>query len=70
MLRMPKALCWTGIGISILVAVLFLADLILGMAGQVWMAPFKYTSMTMDLLYLTCACGLAVLSWMTLREQD
>ena len=67
---MPKALCWAGIGISILVAVLFLADLVFGLVGPVWMAPFKYTSMTLDILYLLCALGLAFLSWMTLREQD
>ena len=67
---MPKALCWTGIGISILVAVLFLADLIFGMVGPVWMAPFKNASTTLDVLYLICAGGLAFLSWMTLREQD
>ncbi len=67
---MPKALCWTGIGLSILVAVLFLADLIFGLAGMVWMAPFKNTSTMMDVLYLVCALGLAFLSWTTLKEQD
>lgn len=67
---MPKALCWAGIGISVLVAILFLADLIFGLVGPVWMAPFKNTSTVLDVLYLLCSGGLAFLSWMTLREQD
>ncbi|MCA9164444.1 MAG: hypothetical protein R3C99_10335 [Pirellulaceae bacterium] len=67
---MPKALCMTGMVIAILVLVLFLADLLLGLFGMTWLAPFKYASMMMDILFIVCALILGWLSWATLREQD
>lgn len=67
---MPKALCLTGMVIAILVFVLFLADLLLGMFGMNWLAPFKYASLMMDVLFVLCAAILGWLSWATLREQD
>ena len=67
---MPKALCMTGIVISILVFLLFLFDLIFGLVGQKWLAPFKYASMWMDIMFVVCAGGLGYLSWITWREQD
>lgn len=67
---MPKVLCWTGIVISGLVALLFLADLVLGMIGQIWLAPFRYTSLIMDILFLVSAAVLGTLSFLTLQEQD
>ena len=63
---MPKALCMTGIVISILVFVLFLFDLV----GPESLAPLKRASPTMDIVFIISALALGVLSWLTLREQD
>ena len=52
-----------------IVLALFLADLILGMAGMVEIAPFKYASMVMDIVFVVCALVLGTLSFFTLREQ-
>jgi hypothetical protein len=60
----------TGIVISLLVAILFALDLILGFTGPVWAAPFRSASVLMDVLFLLCAGGLGYLSWSTLKEQD
>ncbi len=62
-LRMPKVLCMTGMVIAILILVLFLLDLAVKF-------PFQRTDMWMDIVFVTCAAGLAYLSWSTLREQD
>ena len=63
---MPKALCWTGMVIAILVLALFLFDLVV----PATMAPFKKSSILLDVLFVLCAAGLGYLSWSTLREQD
>ena len=63
---MPKALCWAGMVISILVMALFLFDLVV----PATVAPFKKSSVTLDLLFVLCAATLAYLSWATLKEQD
>lgn len=63
---MPKALCWTGMVIAILVLALFLFDLVVP-AG---LAPFKKSSILLDVLFVLCAGALAYLSWSTLKEQD
>jgi threonine/homoserine/homoserine lactone efflux protein len=63
---MPKALCWTGMVIAILVLALFLFDLVVPST----MAPFKKSSIVLDVLFVLCAGALAYLSWATLREQD
>ena len=67
---MPKALCMAGMVIAILVFILFLLDLIFGLVGPVWLAPFRYASWPMDVAFVICAAGLGVLSWLTFREQD
>ena len=66
---MQKVLCYFSLTISVIVLALFLADLILGMAGMVEIAPFKYASMVMDIVFVICALILGVLSFFTLREQ-
>ena len=68
--RMPKALCMAGMVISILVLVLFLLDLIFGMVGIGWLAPFRMASPIMDIAFVICAAALGYLSWATFREQD
>ncbi len=66
---MQKVLCYFSLTISVIVLALFLADLILGMAGMVEIAPFKYASMVMDIVFVVCALVLGTLSFFTLREQ-
>jgi hypothetical protein len=69
-LFMPKALCITGMAISVLLAILFLADLVGGKFFPA-IAPFggaSYKSL-MGVWFLLCAAALAYLSWATLREQ-
>ena len=63
---MPKALCMTGIVISVLVFFLFLFDLV----APVWLAPFKHANRLLDVLFVLSAAGLAYMSWATLKEQD
>jgi len=63
---MPKALCLTGMVISILVFLIFLLDLVLPLS---W-AFFKKASIMLDVIFVVCAALLAYLSWSTFREQD
>lgn len=66
---MPKALCLLSLVASILLLVLFGADLLMGFAGMQNAAPMQATSMLMDLAFLIFAGGLAYLSYTTYREQ-
>ena len=67
---MPKALCLIGMVLSILVFLLFLGDLILGLSSQELNAPFKMASMPMDILFILASGALAVMSFLTFREQQ
>jgi hypothetical protein len=62
---MPKALCLAGMVVAILLAILFLFDL----AAPASLAPFRKTSLMMDVVFLVCAVALGVMSWLTFREQ-
>jgi hypothetical protein len=62
---MPKALCLAGMVVAILMAVLFLFDLV----APASIAPFRKTSYLMDISFLLCAILLGVMSWLTFREQ-
>ena len=66
---MQKALCIIALIISVIVFALFLADLILGLAGMYQIAPFKYASMMMDIVFVISALVLGVLSFFTFKEQ-
>ena len=66
---MPKGLCITALTISVIVLVLFSSDLILGLAGMENLAPFKYSNMVMDIIFVVCSGALAIMSWFTFREQ-
>ena len=66
---MQKGLCIAALTISVIVFVLFLADLILGLAGMNEIAPFKYADMTIDIVFSVCSLALALMSWFTFREQ-
>ena len=63
---MPKALCWAGLVIAILVLLLFLFDLVMPSS----LAPFQKESVVLDVLFIICAGALGALSWFTLKEQD
>jgi hypothetical protein len=63
---MPKALCLTGIVISILVFLIFLLDLVLPPN----IAFFSKASRSLDIIFVVCAVALGYLSWSTFREQD
>jgi hypothetical protein len=65
---MPKALCLIGLVFSILVALIFLADIVLGSMNSE-SAPLRMTSMVMDILFILAAAGIAYASWTTYREQ-
>lgn len=66
---MPKVLCLIGMAVSILVFLIFLLDLIFGMSGMMDWAPFRLTSPVMDILFLISSLGLAIMGWLTFREQ-
>jgi hypothetical protein len=63
---MPKALCWAGLVIAILVLALFSFDLVVPAS----LAPFQKSSIMLDVLFILCAIALGYLSWTTLKEQD
>jgi len=64
-----KGLCIAAFSIAVIVLALFLADLILGMAGMNQLAPFKYASMLMDIVFIVCSLILGAMSWFTMKEQ-
>jgi hypothetical protein len=64
-----KALCIAALAIAVIVFALFLADLILGLAGMFDIAPFKYANATIDVVFVVCSLMLASLSWFTFKEQ-
>ncbi len=66
---MPKALCLSSLAIAILVVVLFLIDVVLRMAGMPAAAPLRGASLMMDLAFIIVGIAVAVMSWLTFREQ-
>lgn len=66
---MQKGLCFAALSVAVIVLALFLADLVLGLAGMKHLAPFKYANMTMDIVFVISAGILAAMSWFTLKEQ-
>lgn len=65
---MPKALCLSGMVVSILIGILFLTDLVAYFVAPS-MAPFRGVSLTMDIALLVCSGVLGTMSWLTFREQ-
>jgi hypothetical protein len=59
---MPKALCFVGTAVTVLLLLAFGLDLAVKF-------PFHGASMTMDIGCLVCALILGYLSWTTLKEQ-
>ncbi len=66
---MPKALCIAALAISVLVVILFASDLLLGVANARSIAPFKGSSIILDVVFLICAAILGLMSFRTLRQQ-
>ena len=66
---MQKGLCIAALAISVIVFILFLADLLLGFVGQEAIAPFKSANTTIDIVFVICSGVLGVLSWFTYKEQ-
>lgn len=66
---MPKALCLASLVVAALLLLLFLADLVMRLAGLAEIAPLRGASLLMDLGFLVCAGILAYLSWSTYKEQ-
>jgi len=65
-----KGLCIAALTISLIVFVLFLADLILGhFMNSQDIAPFKGENMPIDIVFIVCSLILGLLSWFTYREQ-
>lgn len=65
---MPKALCLSGMVVAILIALLFLTDLVASLVAPAF-APFRGVSWLMDISLIACAAALGVMSWLTFREQ-
>jgi len=65
---MPKALCLSGMVVSILIALLFLLDLVASFVAPGF-APFRGVSWLMDVTLIICSATLGAMSWMTFREQ-
>lgn len=66
---MPKALCLISLVVSLLIALLFLIDAIMGFAGLEGNAPLRSASLMMDLAFTVFAGILAYMSFSTFREQ-
>ncbi len=66
---MPKALCLISLVASILIAVLFLADAIMGLLGWADVAPLRGASLLMDIAFVLLGAAMIYLSWATYREQ-
>lgn len=66
---MPKALCLISLVTSILVVVLFLADLALGLLGMQDLAPLRSANTWMDVVFIGAGAALIFMSWTTYREQ-
>lgn len=66
---MPKAICLISLVASILVVVLFLADMAMGFLGMEDMAPLRSADKLMDFVFVVAGAALISMSWMTYREQ-
>ena len=66
---MPKALCLIRLVASILIVVLFLADMVMGMAGMAEIAPLGSASLVMDIAFVIFGGVMLYLSYTTYLEQ-
>lgn len=66
---MPKILCLVGMAAAILVFLIFLIDLICGLSGATTVAPLRYSSLVMDIIFLVASGALGYVGFTTFREQ-
>lgn len=66
---MPKILCLLSLVLSIAVALLFGVDSVMSFAGMKENAPLGGASALMDIGFAIFGITLAVMSWLTFREQ-
>ena len=66
---MPKALCLFSLVVAAIIFLLFTADFGMTMAGMKDTAPLDGADTMMDISFMVLSVILAVLSWMTFREQ-
>ena len=66
---MPKVICLISLVASILVVVLFFADMAMGFLGMEDMAPLRSADKLMDLVFVIAGAALIFMSWTTYREQ-
>ena len=66
---MPKALCLISLVASILVVVLFFADLVMGLIGMQDLAPLRSANTLMDAVFILAGAVLIFMSWTTYRQQ-
>lgn len=64
---MPKALSLTSLVLAVVVVVLFLTDLVMGLAGMS-AAPMGGFSILMDLVFVLAGALVIYMSWLTLKE--
>jgi hypothetical protein len=65
---MPKLLCLTGLVVAGLLALLCRMDMIFGFTGMGALAPFKLSSLFLDIVMILSSLVLGWLSWGSLRE--
>jgi hypothetical protein len=65
---MPKLLCLTGLVVAGLIALIFLMDLVFGLAGMSALAPFKKMDWGLDVTMLFSSIVLGILSWFSFKE--
>ena len=70
-LPVQKGLCYFTLTVAVIVFACFLADLVLGLAGQKAIAPLHFADETMvtDIIFIVCSLVVGVLAWFTLKEQ-
>ncbi len=66
---MPKALCLTSLAVAIVVILLFLSDLIMSFAGMADSSLLRGASMLMDIAFIAVGIGVAIMAWLTFKEQ-
>jgi hypothetical protein len=66
---MQKGFCIFSLAVAGLVFVLFFADFLFGILGMSELAPFKYSSMVMDIVFIIGSGTIAALSFLTYRQQ-
>jgi hypothetical protein len=65
---MQKGFCIFSLAVAGLVFLLFFADLLFGLLGMTDLAPFKYTNMILDIVFVVGAGTIAALSFLTYRQ--